>query len=435
MKSKLWIVFLFLIFWAAGGVFLFTRLENYIKYNCDDDHIVEINRIRSRLSECDSEEKLASVLNESYLVDFYLLDEDGNPFFRYDKNGTLSKEEQTFSESLRSGEPVISQKVLGKESMLVPVLDRSGAGLKKYRVFFAVFWSLSLVPLWIALLFYRRVKKDILEPFERMKFFAKEVAAGNLDLPLQMENEEYFGAYTESFDIMREEIKKSREQEYRANVSKKELVATLSHDMKTPISSMKVMTEVLLARLERGNLDEEEAKDKLLRIYGKLGQIDTMISDMFQSTLQELGEMKVTCQEVSSVCLLEILDHADYEKKLTAKKLPECLLFIDEFRMAQVFGNIIQNSYKYADTRIFVDYEIQDGFLVMKIKDEGPGVPPQERERIFQKFYRGMNDREKVSGTGLGLYICKELMEAMDGGIECIDQEKGFGLLLYIPLV
>lgn len=59
----------------------------------------------------------------------------------------------------------------------------------------------------------------------------------------------------------------------------------------------------------------------------------------------------------------------------------------------------------------------------------------QERERIFQKFYRGMNDREKVSGTGLGLYICKELMEAMDGGIECIDQEKGVGLLLYIPLV
>ena len=83
------------------------------------------------------------------------------------------------------------------------------------------------------------LNRVIIKPFRQLEGFAERIAGGNLDIPLMMDRQNLFGAFTESFDIMRSELKKARAAEARANASKKELVAKLSHDIKTPVASIK----------------------------------------------------------------------------------------------------------------------------------------------------------------------------------------------------
>ncbi|MDF2543069.1 MAG: histidine kinase, partial [Herbinix sp.] len=131
-----------------------------------------------------------------------------------------------------------------------------------------------------------------IKPFQKLKSFAADIAKGNLDHRLEITKDSYFGAFTESFDIMREELRKAREAEYRANTSKKELVASLSHDMKTPISTIKVTCEVLMMKET-----DQGRKEKIDIIAQKANMIDTLIDNMFHATLEELQILKVEPKE------------------------------------------------------------------------------------------------------------------------------------------
>ena len=137
-----------------------------------------------------------------------------------------------------------------------------------------------------------------------MKGFAENVAMGNLNEPLLMDQDNMFGAFTESFDIMREELAHSRQREIDLQRREKELIASLSHDLKTPITGIKLTTELLKAK----NPDDAYIQDKLDNIYMKADQIDNLVSDIFTSTLDDLGEFKVNCQDEQSSVLSTILN-------------------------------------------------------------------------------------------------------------------------------
>ena len=288
------------------------------------------------------------------------------------------------------------------------------------------------------------VKKNIITPFDRMKDFAGKVAQGNLDEPLLMEKSNMFGAFTESFDIMREELGESRKRELELQRKEKELVASLSHDLKTPITGIKLTTELLKAKVDmnrhKNESDSKELIDvdeKLDNIYKKADQIDVLVSDLFSSTLDDLGEFKVKCDDEESTLISEIIKKNDDKKLVSESWLPKVIINIDRNRLNQVIGNIIVNSYKYAGTKIDVEYKLVDGFLEMKLQDYGPGVPKNELELITNKFYRGENTEEsKKEGSGLGLYIAKNLMEKMNGELICESEGegKGLGVVLMIPL-
>lgn len=117
--------------------------------------------------------------------------------------------------------------------------------------------------------------------------------------------------------------------------------------------------------------------------------------------------------------------------------VPKVIINIDTKRMNQVIGNILVNSYKYADTKIDVNYRLVDDYLEMKIRDYGPGVSRDELDLITNKFYRGkVTEDNKKEGSGLGLYISKNLMEKMNGDLICDSEGEGKGLevTLLIPL-
>ena len=271
----------------------------------------------------------------------------------------------------------------------------------------------------LGLLFYMYCEKSILAPFRKLRRFAKDVAAGNLDMPLMMDRGGAFGAFTESFDLMREELKKARENERAAERGKKELVASLSHEIKTPVASIKSAAELMLVKTK-----DEKERIQLERINEKAEQINLLVTDMFHSTLEELQALTVAAAEIHSTKIPQLIQNADYKNQAKPFAIPDCIVLADPVRLQQVFDNLISNSYKYAGTEIEISSDFEDGFLAIDITDFGPGAPEDELPLLFGKFYRGKNAGEK-SGYGLGLYISKYLIEKMSGNLICRNRPGG----------
>ena len=293
---------------------------------------------------------------------------------------------------------------------------------------------------------------QILKPFAGMKKFTAKIAEGDLEFKLLMDKNNYFGAFTESFDIMREELMKAKQSEYKANISKKELVAELSHDIMTPVATIKAICELLQVKLrseknsgknnEFGTSTNNnaiiETIEKIEVIYNKADVIDKLISDMFHATLEELELLKVIVTEQPSTIITEMFMSIDNFGKIHFQNnVTECLIKCDPLRLGQVIDNIISNSYKYAGTGIDVCFSINEPekFLGIKVRDYGSGVDDNELPLVCEKFYRGSEEKVKNSaGSGLGLYLSKQFMEATGGTFECYN-EDGFVVELHIKIV
>lgn len=252
----------------------------------------------------------------------------------------------------------------------------------------------------------------VVKPFRKLKGFAERVAGGNLDIPLEMDRHNLFGAFTESFDIMRSELKKARIAEAQANASKKELVAKLSHDIRTPVASIKAVSEVGLA--VSVNSKDQENYTQIIR---KTDQINTLVTNLFTATLEELEQLTVTPAYMESRQVKAMLENADYLHRATIPDLPECLIWADSLRLQQVFDNIFANSYKYAKTDILVAIQKSDSYIDIVTEDFGGGVNGEELPVLKEKFKRGSN-AANTEGAGLGLYISDYFMKEMSGGLK-----------------
>ncbi|MCR4644163.1 MAG: HAMP domain-containing histidine kinase [Oscillospiraceae bacterium] len=288
--------------------------------------------------------------------------------------------------------------------------------------------------------------RHIIAPFRRMKDFAGKVAEGQFDTPLAMDRDNLFGAFSESFDIMREELAASRQRELDLQKKERELVASLSHDLKTPVTGIQLAAEVLQMRLSvKAETSGEEIvfqRDEITSmtegvegILQKSGQINALVSDLFATTLDDLGEFKVSCRDENAAVLGELVKSCDDRHLAVMGEIPAVIVQIDTRRMAQVIGNIISNSYKYANTAIDTEFRLSEGFLEMRLQDHGPGVPQDELELITNKFYRGKAWKESdTDGNGLGLYIARMLMKKMDGDLIAESDGDGLAITLVIPL-
>lgn len=273
------------------------------------------------------------------------------------------------------------------------------------------------------------VYRQYIRPFRKLNRFAVEVAKGNLDVPLEMNKQNYFGAFTESFDIMREELKSARESAYQANISKKELVASLSHDVKTPVATIKATCEVMMIKESKSDVQE-----KIKIIEAKAEMINQLVGNMFHATLEELEVLKVQPQEMASSSITEMLEELKYYGEIQSSgEIPPCLLYADSLRLNQVIDNVINNAYKYGKTAVTVSFGEEQDSIWIEIRDTGGGVIEEEISLLTEKYYRGSNAANE-SGSGLGLYLAKRFMDGMGGGLECF-YEQGFVVKLHLKKV
>lgn len=357
-------------------------------------------------------------------IDYTVIDTAGNVLFS-SKEG-LS---ESMTEAVAHGDTAVDITVGGETVGKLIVYNTQAEVLAKTtRRYVAVISCILAVQCIIGAVCIFYLDRRIIKPFRKLKSFAERVAGGNLDVPLEMDKGNIFGEFTESFDIMRDELKKARIAEAKANESKKELVAKLSHDIKTPVASIMAASEVGL-EISRS----EKEKRHFAQITAKAQQIDALVNNLFSATLEELQQLAVSPVEADSRILRDILKNADYMGRADVPNVPECLIYADTLRLQQVFDNIFTNSYKYADTPISVEARMIDKTLCVCVEDCGGGVKPEELPLLTEKYKRGANAADK-DGAGLGLYISKYFMKAMDGELAVENGEKGLKVTVTVKL-
>lgn len=357
-------------------------------------------------------------------LDYIVLDNDGNVIYK-----TKTGLSETINQAIAHRDTILDIKndgaVVGK---VIIYNDGAQTLTSQKRTIIVVLAVAIAVQCCVCVCYVLYLQARVIKPFHKLKGFAERVACGNLDIPLEMDRGNLFGAFTESFDIMRSELKKARLAEAAAQQSKKELVAKLSHDIKTPIASIKAVSEVGLTVTKAG-----KDKSNYTQIINKSDQINTLVTNLFTATLEELEQLSVTPTNLDSGRVKTLLENADYLHRAVIPDMPQCLVYADGLRLQQVFDNIFANSYKYANTDITVTVERRDDGINVIIEDDGGGVQSEELLTLKEKFKRGSN-AANIEGAGLGLYISDYFMREIGGALDITNGERGLKVTVTIPL-
>lgn len=361
-------------------------------------------------------------------LDYVVLDLDGTILFR-----TKSGLSESINAAVIHRDTILDIQVDGRIAGKIIIYNESMQVFQSWKQTLIVALSMILfIQCGSCIGYFLYLNHIIVKPFQQLKHFAERVAGGNLELPLKMDRQNIFGAFTESFDLMRSELKKARQAEAEANAGKKELVAKLSHDIRTPVASIKAAAEVGEALADNEKTDNEKIRENYTRIIHKTDQINTLITNLFTATLEELKQLSITPGDLESRELKTLLENSDYFHRAVIPPIPDCLLYTDKLRLQQVFDNIFANSYKYADTAIEVEVYRSGNRLAIDIEDYG-GVSAEELPLLKEKFKRG-NHTKKIEGAGLGLYLSDYFMKEMQGELAIQNGQNGLKVTALIPL-
>lgn len=274
---------------------------------------------------------------------------------------------------------------------------------------------------------------EVLRPFEKLEGFADSIAKGNFDVPLKYERTNYFGKFTWAFDSMRSEITKARRCEKEAVENNKTVIATLSHDIKTPIASIRAYTEGLQANMDS---TPEKRERYLSVIMRKCDEVARLTNDLFLHSLSDLDKLKIHAENFPLCTFVEsvVTEIAGEHNDVTFRKPQfEVSVSADKNRITQIIENLINNSRKYAKTPIHIHMTQWEGGVSIHFTDYGPGIPDSDMPFIFDKFYRGKN-ADQEQGSGLGLYIVKYLAEKMGGTVLLHNHEGSFEAIVSLPV-
>ncbi len=262
----------------------------------------------------------------------------------------------------------------------------------------------------------------IIRPFRRMEEYAGKIARGELDTPITQERGDIFGRYTWAFDSMRRELKRARDSEKEAVENNKTVIATLSHDIKTPVASIKAYAE----GLEAGMDSTPEKRSRFISvIVRKCDEVAKLTNDLFIHSLSDMERLRVVPEKIAARDFLdEAIEEisASYSDIKYTSPWDECMVYADSGRLMQIIENIVNNARKYAGTDISITASEDRDYFNIIFRDWGEGIPDEDMPFIFGKFYRGSNCGEQ-QGSGLGLYIVKYLVEKM-GGIVTLHNHK-----------
>jgi signal transduction histidine kinase len=274
----------------------------------------------------------------------------------------------------------------------------------------------------ISVLFY--IRNSILRPFNILSEMPYELSKGNFKEAVKENKNKFFGKFVWGINVLRENLDHHKIRELRLEKEKKLLLLSISHDIKTPLNTIKLYAKAI----EEEVYDTKEKNVQAAKqIQEKSLEIENFVKEIIKTSSEDILEIEVKNGEfylkdlINKViatykekCSLKMIDFIveDYTNKLVKGDLERAL---------EVIGNIIENAFKYGDGKVIkISFYEEDYCQLIKIFNSGETISQNEFNHIFESFYRGSNTKDK-QGNGLGLYICKAIMEKMDGEIfaEC----------------
>lgn len=322
---------------------------------------------------------------------------------------------------------------------LVPVTSES-FNLSSFYIFNGIIFVLSFVTANLILSFH--FSQRIVSPLNNLQQAAAKIALGNLDEEIVEEGDQEIRELCRDMELMRLKLKSSVHTQFKYEDNRKMLISSISHDLKTPVTSIKGYVEGILD----GVAATPEKKEKYLRtIYRKAQQIDIMIDDLLLYAKLDMNQIPFNLEltdiaEFLSDGLQEsepemARDHIQFQwhNQLSGKwEIP-----LDRERMMRVIMNILDNSRKYMNKekgRIEVTLRETLTSIIIEIQDNGAGIPEEELSQIFERFYRSDAARSEIKGSGLGLAIARQIIEGHEGRIWAISHKnQGTSILISLP--
>lgn len=265
--------------------------------------------------------------------------------------------------------------------------------------------------------------RSIIKPLHTLQSAAAEIAKGNLDYSIVEEGDQEIQALCRDLELMRLKLKESVHSQLKYEDNRKLLVSSISHDLKTPVTSIKGYVEGILD----GIANSPEKMERYLKTIAlKAHQIDQMIDDLLLYAKLDLNQIPFDFERIDvKEYLLNCISENEPELERNHIKIAfyneleqKQLVLIDRDRMKRVIMNILDNSQKYmskghGDIKIYLRQTVAS--IIIEIRDNGSGIKEADLPHIFDRFYR--SDAARNKGSGLGLAIAKQIIEGHNGRI------------------
>lgn len=296
-----------------------------------------------------------------------------------------------------------------------------------------------LVLLFMVIFISRKLSNRIIKPIVLLSEVAEEISKGNLEKGIECNRNDEIGKFCRVFDTMRCYLKESIEKKEILERNRRELIAHISHDLRTPLTSIKGYVEIL----EDGLVKNEKKTLEYLSIIGKkTSQMEELIDNLFTFSKMNLGEYKLETEDhnVSKILhsiledyVLEFKDSTiDFDLDI---QMSNRLINVNYRGLSQVIDNLISNSKRYALKKISVSCRIYKEELTIKVYDDGKKISESDIPYIFDAFYKADKARTvDAKESGLGLAICKYVVEHFKGSIKVNNEYVGKSFIIKLPL-
>jgi Signal transduction histidine kinase len=316
------------------------------------------------------------------------------------------------------------------------------AGIKAVSISFALLISIGGA---LELIFHNRLEKTILLPISKLKKGVEEIAMGNYDIKVDVDVHNEIGLLADSFNDMAQKLLQSEKIKTEYEENRKILLANISHDLKTPITSIQGYIEAIL---DQDAVPKENVDRYLKIIHSNTAYMNKLIDDLFLFSKLDMQKLEFEFEAVFvKPFIQDLMEEFKYELEENhiifnyVDRLDGAYQFrIDMKRLNQVFRNIIGNAVKHGNQgrlQITVKLYKDDNNICIDVEDNGPGIPADKLPHIFNSFYRIDTARTKdPMSTGLGLAIARELVEAHKGTITATSSEgTGTCFTVTIPVI
>ena len=279
----------------------------------------------------------------------------------------------------------------------------------------------------------RHLFRHISQPLDTLTAGVARIRDGDLETPIGYTEADEFKAACDAVDEMAARLKTSLEQQQAVQQQKRELIAGMSHDLKSPLTAIRAYTEGLLEGVAQ---DEATRQRYLQTIYAKEADMETLVNRLFAFAKMDASQYPVRLESLALRPELEAV--AEEQEGVTVTvDVPKMTVLADRALLRRIAVNLLDNSRKYGgrkDIRVRITAEKIGDMAAVAFTDDGVGVPPEQLPRLFDVFYRGDAARTTPgSGSGIGLAVVKKSVQEMGGTVRAEDSENG-GLRVTVML-
>jgi signal transduction histidine kinase len=287
-------------------------------------------------------------------------------------------------------------------------------------------WLRPVIAAAVALVMAQLIGRGMTKPLREMAAAARRVARGDYTVRVETESADEVGQLAEAFRSMSDQLAKADRQ-------RRDLVANVSHELRTPITALQATLENLQDGVIQGS------PEVLATMHGHVDRLGRVVADLLELSRLEAGESPLKLESVSVVDLLDdaaddARGHHEGARIDVTVDPPDLVAVMDPMRIGQVLGNFLDNAFRHGGTRAWVSASREGDRVRLEVADDGPGIPPDERVRVFERFYRVDQARRATgSGFGLGLAIVGWIV-ALHGGDVCAEANEPRGCRMVVHL-